>query len=224
MRKFLKITFIIFVLILVGLWSPWLGWDIDVAGFFGVETPDPVSALRVNSLRGDLRVFIDDEEVGTASEEENFPLIVDALSPGEKAVRIERIANETAEYWEYNKLINFVDGIDTVISYLVGPEEEFSEGHVITVREKTNENYNLRINLNVDDASVELDSVLEEVSGSTYTKEISLEKQYDIRIEKPGFESIEFTILPEDQIERDKFSRYIINVDVQLMYQPVVVE
>jgi len=211
------------VCVAIGLWSPWLMWNVDISDIFNVEKPNVISGLQVYSLLGEVEVFVDGESQGKVTPEDS-PLIVDAIQPGEKSVRIERVSEVTDAYWAFEKVITFEESIDVVISYVLGPEKEFSEGHVITVTEKTDEDYNLLVNTNIEGTAISLDEIQSQVPATQFTQNIALDKQHKIKIFKPGFEEIEFTILPESQDDRDQFANKIINVDVQLLYQPVQVE
>ncbi|MCA9386608.1 hypothetical protein KC669_01095 [Candidatus Dojkabacteria bacterium] len=222
MKTFIRIVILLLVLVLLGLWSPWLQWKIDFAKIFNVEKPDKISGLEVYSLLGDLEVTIDDvAQEGVASATEDSGLIVDAISPGEKSVTIKRKSEVSGAYWEYRDIVTFTEGLNTVISLGIGPEEEFSEGTVITAIEKTSENYNLKLKADVTDFNLEIDGVSHSVDSNEYTQVIGLDMQHTIRVTKKGYESLEFTILPEDQSDRDKLQNYIINVDLKLMLQPV---
>ncbi len=224
MKTVLRIVILLLICGLLGLWSPWLNFRVDLSSIFNVEKPDPISGLEVYSLLGDLEVSIDDVvQEGTASFEDG-PLFIDGIEPGEKAITISRRSDIENAYWIYRDIITFVEGVNTVISLGIGPEEEFSEGTVITATNRNNEDYNLKVRTNLSDFQINLDNVPYAVEGNEFTRNIELSSQHVIRINKTGYEEIEFTILPESQEDRDVLSDYIINVDVQLMIQPVPVE
>ncbi|MCA9381558.1 hypothetical protein KC678_04800 [Candidatus Dojkabacteria bacterium] len=222
MKTFIRLVILVLVLVLLGLWSPWLQWNVDIAKIFNVEKPDKISGLEVYSLLGDIQVEIDDiAQEGTASASEDRALIIDAIEPGEKSVTVKRISNVSGAYWEYRDIVTFTEGINTIITLGLGPEEEFSEGTVITATKKTNENYNLKLKSDTTDFNAEIDGVPHAVNSNEFTQSISLDQQHTIKITKEGYETLEFTILPGEQSDRDKLVNYIINVETKLMLQPV---
>lgn len=223
MKTFIRIIILGLILILLGLWSPWLQWNVDLAGIFNVEKPDKISGLEIYSLLGELEAEIDNiSQEGSATAES--PLIIDTIEPGEKAITVKRKSEIENAYWEYRDIISFTQGINTVVTLGIGPEEEFSEGAVITATPKTSENYNLKLKANITDYKLEINNVASSVSGNEFTQDISLDQQHSIKIEKTGYETLEFTLLPADQNERNKLLNYIIEVDIKLMLQPVQIE
>ncbi len=224
MKTFLRLIILLLMCGLLGLWSPWFQLDIDISSLFNVEKPEPISGLEVYSLLGDLEVYIDDVLQEGSASAENGPLFIDGLTPGEKAITIIRKSEVEGAYWQYRDIITFVEGVNTVISLGIGPEEEFSEGTFITATERNNEEYNLRIRTNLNDYQLNFDGSPFAVDGNEFTRSIDLNSQHTVRINKTGYEELEFTILPEDQSARDTLKDFIINVEVQLMVQPVEVE
>lgn len=210
------------MLTIIGLWSPWRNIDIQISEIFGVESPEEVSGLQVISTSGEVELFFEGESQGTTNPESG-PIIVSPISPGEKLVRIVR--NSAPEgYYEFNRIINFVSGIDVVVSYELGPDLIFSEGSVITAKEQLDEDYNLLVTANISDYEISLDGVSSRSIENQFSSTISLERQHELRVEKNGYEPIELTLLPEDQEFRDKLNGFVINVDLNLLLQPVEVE
>jgi hypothetical protein len=226
-KNFLRLLIVFFVCVLLGLWSPWLNLKLNFSELFGVATPNPVSGLEVNSLSGEIDVFIDGEFVGSAKENtdtEISSLLVDAISPGEHPVKLVRKTEIPGAYHDFEKVINFQEGINVVVSFSIGPEPEFTEGQIITARPRNSETHNLEISLNQDKSTVIVNGISTAVLEKTVNQTITFDKQSEIRIAKPGFEEIQFKLLPEDEAERKKLETYIIEVDAYLMLQPVQVE
>lgn len=224
MKSFIRIVIFLLICTILGLWSPWFQLDLDLATIFKVEKPESVSGLEVSSLLGELELYIDDVlQEGTATADGDSIFIVD-IEPGEKAISIKRKSEVQNAFWEYRDILNFADGVNTVISLGLGPEQEFSEGTIITAIEKNNEEYNLKVNADLSDYQLLIDGIPYAVDGTEFTTSVSLDSQHTIRINKSGYEEIEFKILPEDQGERDALENFIINVDAILMLQPVIVE
>ncbi len=225
MKRFIALVFVLVGCFLLALWSPWLYWKLDLSGLFGVQKPDSIAGLQVFSLSGELEVFLDNASMGNVKVE-NSPLIIDKVTPGEHLVALKRVSPTPDSYWEFGKIIKFEESTTAVISYNIGPEEEFSEGHIIYAVRKpdTGSQTQLTLTTNITGVNFQFDSVQPEiVSGNTITLPLNLGEQHKIRITKSGFEPLEFTILPESQEDRDKLKNYDINIEAKLMYQPVTV-
>lgn len=226
MKKLLVIILILAVCGLTALWSPWLNWNLNIGGLFGVERTKVFSGIQAYSLSGEVELFIDDQLLGTF-DPETSPLVIDSIEAGEHLVSLKRISAVPNAYWEFSKLVTFETGAVTVTSFNLGPSEEFSEGHIIYPVEKIDQSAPTKVNIkaNVSDFSVQIGNVEpQNVPDHTYTSNLSLGQQHKIIISKLGYERLEFVILPASQEERDKLQHYNLNVDVQLMLQPVNVE
>ncbi|GAB4284169.1 MAG: hypothetical protein Kow0081_1210 [Candidatus Dojkabacteria bacterium] len=219
LQNFFKISVFILLLILVGIWAPWGDLDISIAPLFGVETSGAISGLQVYSLAGTIEVYVEDELKGMASVD--TPLFVAPIEPGKKKVSLKRPSAIQGSYTKVDEIIDFTEGIDVVITYGIGPSDFYSQGSIITTRKRTNEAYNLEVSTNVDSPEIFIDNIRQDFSGNRLVTLISLNKQSEIRIEKDGYEPLSFTLLPEDQAERDIFQNYIIHVEARLMLQPV---
>lgn len=212
----------------LALWSPWLDVDISISDIFGVEEPDQIAGLQVFSLAGDLEVSIDGESKGTVSED-GASLIVDRIDPGTRLVTIERESTVLGAYWKFNKIIDFEEGKDVIISYNIGPEEEFSEGTVISSQQSNDTDTSdttITIRTSIENATVTINDVSYNLGEDTdsetqISKQFPIDKQYSIVIEKDGFETLEFTLLPANQEDRNRFGGFEVIADVQLMYQPI---
>lgn len=207
---------------LLGLWSPWLNWGINISDLFGVESPDKISGLEVYSVAGTLQVFVDDDSVGSA--DPDAPLFVDGLEPGTKAVRIVRDSDVEGAYWTFNQLVNFEENINVVISYYLGPEAEFSSGHIITAEKKDAEQEdNLIIKTDIEGFNLDINGISNRVESDQYSTSLPFNNQIVLKITESGYEETEFRILPEDEEERLKLEDYIITVDIQMLLQPVTI-
>lgn len=224
MAKPFRVIVLILIAFLCALWSPWTSWNISFSRLLGIEPPPQIGGLQVTSLAGELEVFVDGISQGKVTPDSS-PLTIPAIDPGERQIRLKRIATVDEAYWEFNKLIKFESGVDVVISYELGPTEEFSEGHVIYATRTTDKVDGLRLNLtsSVEDAVVKIDDV---TVGNTplVAQVISKDKQHTLLISKKGYESQEFKLLPESQEDRDKISGYNLNVLVDLFLQPIAIQ
>lgn len=224
-----KVTLLVVISLLctlVALWSPWLYLNLDVRNLFGVRKPDSIAGLQVFSLGGELEIQIDGQILGTVTPEKS-PFFYDTVTPGERMVSISRKSETPNSFWTFSKLITFEEGNTVVSSYFIGPSQEFSEGHFIFATKKTdlNAQSKLNISLNTDDAQIQIDSIaVEKFINNKFTTDIDLSSQKKISIFKPGYETLEFTILPDQQEEREKLKNYDLNLEVQLMVLPVNVE
>lgn len=225
MKRILLATVVIVLLVLLAIWSPWLRWNIDFANIFGVQKPESISGLYVNSFAGEMELFIDNESAGKITPESS-PFILDRISPGDHLITLKRTGEFATSYSSFNKLIAFEENSAVVISYNIGPDDVFSEGHVIytTKKENLDDESNLNINVNVEDFNFTFDGLpVEKVESNVKTMMLDFTRQHEIKIGKSGYESVNLTILPETQSERDKLKNFDLNVDVHLMLQPVEV-
>ncbi len=226
MRKLITLLFIIPVCLLLAIWSPWLNWNISIAGLFGAKSPDKISSLTVYSQGGDIEILIDGQSQGTVNKATS-PFIVDKVTPGERLVAIKRTSTESSDYYTFSKLVNFIAGTDVRLSYRLGPSEEFSTGHIIysVDKEDLSRDSKLNIILNVEDASVLIDNLpAVSVTDGKLVENLNLDSQHQVSISKEGYDTVEFTILPETQEDRDKLKNYDITIESHLMLTPLDVE
>ncbi len=226
MKKLVILVIILVACSVIGLWSPWRNLNINLGGLFGVSEIESLSGLQVYSLSGTIEVYLDNEYSGEITVEDS-PLTVSKIEPGERIVTLKRKSDVLNSYQEINKLVTFVEGTNVVMSYNIGPVEEYSEGHIIypEIKEIINEPTKLYITTSVEDVSLQIDSSLPEVlRGLRGDRELDLSKQHLINISKNGYEPLEFNILPSNQEERDKLSKYNLILEVDLMKQPLNIE
>jgi len=226
MKKFAVLLIILVICVLLGLWSPWRAISIDLPQLFGIAKQDLKSGLQVYSLSGKLQIYVDNQLKGEVTPEES-PYFVDSIDPGQHLIKLERQSDIENAYWNFNKLVTFEKGTNVVVSYNIGPSEVFSEGHIIYAvnKEDTKAQTTINVNLNTEGFNIQFDSLpFEKVSFNEYTSLLDLSRQHSIKLNKTGYEQLDFVILPSSQEERDKLVNYDINIEAHLMYQPVNVE
>lgn len=226
MRKIIAFLIITVLLILLGIWSPWRNLDFNINSLFGISEQKILSALQVNSLSGTLEVYVDNVLKGEVTPQTS-PLFVDQIETGERLIKLVRKSDVPNSYWTFNKLAIFTKGVNVVISYNLGPEEIFSEGNIIYAvdKEDPSKSTTLEIINNVEDFNVQMDSLpIEKISLNEYTSILDLSKQHNVKLIKPGYETLEFSILPALQDDRDKLMPYNLIIESQMMYQPITVE
>jgi hypothetical protein len=223
MRKSYIIILLILVAFLCALWSPWNRWNIALPQLFGIAPQEQIGGLQVTSLAGELEVFVDGNSVGIV-DPATSPLVVPAIEPGERQIKLVRQTTVVGAYEDFNRLIKFESGVDVVITYELGPTADFSEGHVIYATQKLDNSSDVLLSLhaNMTGATVLIDDIS---AGSTPIAgfKLSLDKQHKVSISKTGYDTQEFTLLPQEQINRDKLQGYNLNVDVNLFLQPLEV-
>src|SRR5438045_3568909 len=102
-------------------------WNLNLTDLFGIQKPEVISSLQVYSLSGNMDVQIDGKLAGTAKAEKS-PFVVDRVTPGEHLITLKRISDVKNAYWDFNKLVTFEANTSVIVSYDLGPEEEFSSG------------------------------------------------------------------------------------------------
>ena len=226
MNRKLLILLLLIGFVVLAFWSPWLYLKLDFAQLFGVSGPESISGLQVHSLAGELEVYLDGELKGTSSADKE-PLILDRVVPGDYLLTLKRKSDARSAYWDFNKLITFVPGMSVIVSYNLGPEEIFSEGHIIytSKKESISEKSKLHIEMSVDDPEISIEDLsVQRINSREYLSELTFDKTHKITIKKSGYEGLEFVILPDNQDERNAVSQFNLNIDIQLMLQPVKVE
>lgn len=226
MRRLTVFIVLLVLCLLLAIWAPWNSFNLNIASIFGIKQAVEVSGLQVNSLSGTLDVYVDGNKVGQ-SLSGNEPFIKENLTPGEHLISLVKVSDIENAYWKYSKVITFYKGTTVVASFNLGPEDEFSEGHIIYATENPNpqNKNNLTVSVNVDGASLTMDSNSEiPFNGSSLAVELSLDQQHIIRIHKSGYEDLQFTILPSSQDDRNKLKGLNLNIDAHLMLQPVNIE
>jgi len=219
LKKLLAGTVIIIGLGILAFWSPWQQWDFSVTSILGIESKEEFSALKVRSLGGTIEVFLDGESYGEVSTEEEF-LEVFPVTPGEHTVRLVRKAD--ADYTEIVRKINFEPAVDVIIGYEIGPNEQFSEGHILYARRSFADQGDPRIEVysSPEEITVQLDGI---DVGTTPIKDLELttDRKHTLAFSKPGYDPLEIDVLPENQADRDKLKNTILTLEINLFAQPV---
>lgn len=223
MRSLKYVLLLAIIGLVLAIWSPWNSWNISLAQLFGIEPPPEAAGLAVSSLAGTIQIEIDNVRVGEVSPQ-NSPLVIPGIAPGERRVKLLRSSDVPGAFVEYSRLLNFVSDVDVVISYELGPTDDFSEGHVIFVTENRDNSGLTYLNINTEPSTalVALDGV-SIGSSPIVLYPISLDRQHVLTVTANGYETQEFRILPASQEDRDKIRGYNINADVRLFLQPLQV-
>ncbi|KKQ36269.1 MAG: hypothetical protein US52_C0003G0010 [candidate division WS6 bacterium GW2011_GWA2_37_6] len=221
-RVFIGITIVI-ALAVLAVWSPWNSWNISVLGLLGLQNDDKYAGLQVYSTSGEVELKIDNEVVGNVTEE-GSPLDIVEIEQGDHLIALRRVSeDQTANYYEFTRMINFVRGINTVLAYEIGPTEKFSGGYIIYATTGVEEKKSfLNIRTEPEGAKVYINEV--EVSNAPLLNyELDLTKDYKVKIVKETSETIEFDLLPETDEEKELIKGYDLNVEVKLFEYPLEV-
>lgn len=218
-KRLVTIVLIVIFLLILGAWAPWNNWNLNIYNLFGIESSEKYATLKVKSLQGTVNIYLDDELKGSATDNSDFAEI-NPITPGEHTVTLKKESN--GNYFQFSRKVSFESGMDVVISYDLGPSQLFSEGHILYTRKNylNAENPRLSIFSSPEDVSVYLD---ENLIGTTVIKDLELNKsiQHKIRFEKKGYDTMEITVLPENQADRDKLKDYDLILEINLFLQPV---
>ncbi len=222
-KKIFTGLFVLVFLVLMAIWSPWEQWDFNFLKFIGVDNTEEYSSLKVKALEGQIEIYIDNELKGTADSLDADFSEITPINKGEHTVTIKR-KSENTKYFELSRKINFEPGFDVVVAYDLGPSEYFSEGHILYSRKNYSNEANPRLNIlsTPENVEVSIDGV---VVGTAPLKDIQLDinGQHVIKFVKPGFETLEITILPEKQEARDNLKNLTLTLEVNLFAQPLKV-
>lgn len=219
LKKLLVGTVVIIGLGVLAFWSPWQQWDFSITSILGIESKEEFSALKVRSLGGTIEVFLDGESYGEVSTEEEF-LEVFPVDPGEHTVRLVRKSD--ADYTEVVRKINFEPAVDVIIGYEIGPNEQFSEGHILYARRSftAQGDPTVEVYSSPEAITVQLDGA--EI-GQTPIKDVTLttDRRHTLSFSKPGYDPLDIEILPDNQADRDKLKNTILTLEINLFAQPV---
>jgi hypothetical protein len=222
-----NLAIIVILLLLLGIWSPWDRWNFSVLQLLGLSPGEQMSSLQVVNLAGRVQIYIDGDtdESWVVDAEDEEPLFIPAIESCEHQVKVVRLSdNEAASYAELNKLIYFAPSLAVTISYELGPSADFSGGHIIYARSALDTSGNAYLTV----ASKEEGLLMTLDGGDSFELPVSRQilntsMQHNIKIEKEGYESQEFTILPADNSEREKLKGFELVVDVDLFLRPIPV-
>jgi hypothetical protein len=222
-----KLTFLIALIVLTfacALWSPWYYWQFSLADLIGVERPPEFARLQVTSIAGEVEIFVDDESRGTVGPE-GSPFVIEDVKPGKRLIRLERISDSPGVYIEFERLIEFYPELDTVIAYELGPSTEFSEGHLISAFENVVNRERTKLNVYTEQEGVTVSLDGREI-GTTPINSIELDTStvHRLSLEKRGYETLEISLLPEDDEQRERLKGFDINVEANLFLLPLRVE
>jgi len=218
-KRVVTIILIVIFLLILGAWAPWNNWNLNIFNLFGIESSEKYATLKVKSLQGIVSIYLDDELKGSATDNSDFAEI-NPITPGEHTVTLKKESN--GNYFQFSRKVNFESGMDVVISYDLGPTQNFSEGHILYTRKNYLNSNNPRLSIfsSPEDVSVYLD---ENLIGTTVVKDLELDKsiQHKIRFEKKGYDTMEITVLPENQADRDKLKDFDLILEINLFLQPI---
>ena len=221
MRKFVIISTIVVLLILLALWSPWNNINFSWKKLLGIEKPDSYAGLVVNSLGGNMEIKIDGESRGEVNLA-NSPIELAEIDPGEHDIELVRKASVEGGYESFFKKINFEEGINSVLSYELGPTNDFSSGYVFYAQSRSNfgGEASLTVTSVPETSKVYLNDV---VLGEAPMRDvkIALTGKHKLKVEADGYEPLEFEILPDEQTSRDKLKDYSLYVEVRLFKLPL---
>ena len=219
-KKFLFILIVLIAAIVGAIYIPWDNLLVIPDRLLGVG--DNVSSLKVYSLGGDMKIFIDDEEKGLVSETDNYKEIL-PISEGLHEVRLTRIASRDGFYKDFVKEIDFVGSFDTVISWEAGPSEKSSSGWILYAAEGNNQNNNSKLNFSCIPENCSLVFNQDKVEVAPFQDySINLDKKYSLKAREDGYLDLEFELLPEEQEARDKLENYELFLEVNLYKIPLV--
>ncbi len=221
MKKVLVIVFIGVILIGLAVWSPWNRLDFSWKRILGLEKPSGFAGLTLYSLGGNMEVKIDGESKGEVNLA-NSPVEIGEIIPGEHDLELTRKGSEEQGYTRYFKRLNFVDSINSIISYELGPTEDYSSGYAFYAVSKNNFDgqASLSVNSKPENAKISLDGV--PIGNAPLSDiKIALNQTHKLKLEADGYEPLEFELLPTEQADRDKLQDYSLAVEVRLFKIPI---
>ena len=217
-KVFLTCGFII-LLIIGAVFIPWDKLP-EIKSLF-IKENDEVSSLKIYSLGGDMKIFIDNEEKDVIYEKDSYKEIF-PISIGKHTVKLERISSSPNFYPKFEREIEFINGFETVISWEIGPSEASSSGWILNAKKNDLEENQANLFLSISPSDAEIDLNGENIDKNDLgNTSLSLDKQYIISASKTGYVNLEFEFLPEDQQERLKLAGFDLYLDINLYKIPI---
>jgi hypothetical protein len=219
MKKLGICIIFLIIAVIIAILFPWGNLDDIKDRLFGVK--NNYASLKVYSLAGNMKLYIDEEEKGLVKRDEQF-LEIFPISLGEHNIKLIREASNDEFYLNFEKIIKFEKGFDTVLSWEIGPTEDSSSGWILYAQNNNTDANNALLNLECrpDDCKVDIDSK-EEYLGSIKDMTLGLETQHYFKVSKDGYQDLEFHILPEDENSRKSLKGYTLYIEVYLYKIPL---
>ncbi|MDD3647360.1 MAG: PEGA domain-containing protein [Candidatus Dojkabacteria bacterium] len=179
------------------------------------------ASLKVYSLGGDMKVFVDGAEKGTVLSDTTY-LEIFPIEVGKHEVKLVRIASNDIFYEEFLETISFEKGFDTVISWELGPTEESTSGWILYARRNVSAVDDVKLNVESDPKGAQIKLDGGEASYSPLVNfALSHDKQHNLIISEEGYQTMELPILPEDEEERNLLRGYDLFLDIDLYKLPI---
>ena len=217
-----KVGFCFIMLIIALVAAFFIPWErVELKFREIINKPQEYSSLKIYSLAGNLKVYIDGEEKGVAKRSESYFEVI-PINTGEHEVSLIREAEESRFYTEFRKVINFEKGFDTVISWENGPTDDASSGWILYARKSKDISDVAYLNVQCFpvDCHIHVNDS-ETLAMPISEKELSLAQQYTLKAQKEGYQDLEFQILPEDNGAREKLAGFDLFLEVHLYKIPL---
>lgn len=220
MRRHTKILLLITTLVILAIWSPWQNWDIHWLNLFGIDSKENLSSLKVKSFSGELEVYLDDQLVGVAKDDEGF-LEVFPVVPGEHTVKLSRPDND-GFYVDFERKLNFEKEVDVVIGYDLGPSMLFSEGHLLTSRKNFTKGMDPQLDVISLSGDIDVKINGRDV-GKTPLQSIPMttDTTHVLNFSRQGYDPLEIEIFPTEKSEREKLKDITLTLEINLFAKPV---
>ncbi|MBU0976455.1 MAG: PEGA domain-containing protein [Patescibacteria group bacterium] len=219
MKKLGFCLFIIIIAVVLALLLPWENLSEWKDGITGKAVD--YASLKVYSLGGDMKVYIDGEEKGTVSSESSY-LEIFPIEVGKHEVKLVRDASNDSFYQNFLRTISFEKGFDTVISWELGPSEDATSGWVLYARKSGADESDVKISLESipDNSNIQINDDVPIVSPIR-SYPLTLDRQHKLVVAKSGYQSMELPVLPGDDEERLLLKGYELFLEVDLYKLPV---
>lgn len=215
MKKIL-ITLFIVCLLVAAVYSPWQYISINLESLFGIKNNSNQSSLEITSLGGIINVYIDNNNLGKTSVNEQ-KLEIAPIVPGIHTVKLVRKDN----YYIFSKSINFVAGGKVSMGFEIGPTQNTTNGWIMIPTPKINENKNTYLIMNLDPPKSTILINNQKIDTTIFV--VDVEKIYDIKIQKDDYLPITFQILGLSKEKLNQYRNFNIELDVKLFSLPIKV-
>ncbi len=209
MKKFIPLL-IILGFVVLAIIAPWQDIGNLIMRAAGLSSSGQAS-VSITSKVGQVKVFLNDEELGET------PLEKNDLKPGKYKIRLEKITDQPEFYAKFDRTVEVEEGTRVVIDWEIGPSEEFSSGEIYFFKERlttTNQDSTVSIISYPDESKVYFDAAIQE--GDPILINGVKEGNHKIKVSKDGYIEEELDVVCK--------SGYDLFVEVRLFPVPVDIE
>jgi len=217
MKKIGLCLIIIIILVIAAVILPWDKFSQKKNEI--LDGSNEYSSLKIYSLRGDMHIFIDGEERGVVHEEDSY-FEVFPLQAGKHTVMLKRESSHEGFYKDFEREFVFEKGIDSVISWELGPTEDTSSGWLLYAKPSSHDDMS-RVRTHFlctpENCGITIDG--SELKEGEDSFDLTLDSSHIINVHQEGYQTLEFEVLSEEK--NAILSGYELFIEIVLYRLPI---